>query len=152
MRGGRLGRIGNLAGDKRKVNPMVISNIVSFVKSVIFGGREVQKAATKKVETKKPSAHEVRRAAVRQRNRVAFCRGQRIMATVKRVDKSCAFFDVRGASSVVLSRKALSGDSGRGIKYDQLAVGMRLRAVVRDWYPQTRQIVLSGVEPDAGLS
>ena len=97
--------------------------------------------AAKKVPARRPGKGRSVRPFVPH---ATFAPGQILSATVKRVDEAVAYFSVRGASSVVLSANAC--EKGGAVAFSDLAVGQRVRVRAKAWYPQTRQIVLDGVE------
>ena len=132
------------------------SGFLGFLRAV-FASFGAEQAGEIKIANEKPSKRKVvtvKKASVRRTDwkrqsrsanaRRIFANGQVLTATVKRVDKASAYFTVKGACSVVVSAKSCE-ESGT-IRFADLRGGQTVRVRVKAWYPQTQQIVLSGVE------
>ena len=132
------------------------SGFLGFLKAV-FASFGAEQAGEIKIRNEKPSKRKVatvKKASVRRNDwkrqsrsanaRRIFANGQVLTAAVKRVDQASAYFTVKGACSVVVSAKSCE-ESGT-IRFADLRVGQTVRVRVKAWYPQTQQIVLSGVE------
>ena len=132
------------------------SGFLGFLKAV-FAGFGAEQASERQVTNGGPSERKVaavKKASARRNDwkrtarsanvRRTFAEGQVLSATVKRVDQASAYFTVKGASSAVVSAK--SCEKSGTVRFVDLGVGQIVRVRVKAWYPQTRQIVLSGVE------
>lgn len=76
---------------------------------------------------------------------ISFHEGQIVLGNVKCIAGGCAYFNVQGANSVVVSLNSLSGGgiSKVSLLHHKKRDVFRLR--VKSWYPKTKQLVLSGV-------
>ena len=132
------------------------SGFLGFLKAV-FAGFGAEQASERQVANERPSESKgsaVKKAPARRNDwkrtarsanvRRTFAEGQVLSATVKRVDQASAYFTIKGASSAVVSAK--SCEKSGTVRFADLGVGQIVRVRVKAWYPQTRQIVLSGVE------
>lgn len=132
------------------------SGFLGFLKAV-FAGFGAEQASERQVTNGGPSERKVaavKKASVRRNDwkrtvrtanvRRTFAEGQVLSATVKRVDQASAYFTVKGASSAVVPAK--SCEKSGTVRFADLGVGQIVRVRVKAWHPQTRQIVLSGVE------
>ena len=145
--------------------------LLGFLKSIFIGVREDERigqgeeksptkcaaedvVVDKSVQAATDSARAARKASARRSDwkrpvrpekvEITFTTGQVVMARVKRIDAASAYLTVRGACSVVVSAKAFGPDGA--VAFADLAVGQLVRARVKAWYPQNRQLVLAGVE------
>jgi len=119
--------------------------IFTLFKRFFSIGHQAQKlpAGSKKVEQISNCEHK-RGTFANANARTAFKEGQVLTGKVMRIDQSSIYFSVPGASSVVLSAKNFAKEQAGKKACDCLAVGQKCRICVKAWYPQTRQIVLSG--------
>ena len=127
-----------------KMNNMRTKNSCGILRTILSCLWKAKVAARPVVEKSAALRNELKMPARQANVRPVFTAGQVVAATVKRVDATTAYFSVRGASSAVVSAKACVKSGS--VPFGNLVVGQQVHVCVKAWYPQTRQLVLSGVK------